>query len=436
MYKRIISFVIVILMVIGNLTIVFAASDVTPPTITDMSWSATELKSGENLDISIDASDAESGIATGAYDNVIVIQNALSNQSKYIYLSYDETTKKLKATFTVTSDMPSGEWGCYAIILKDKAGNQKVFYPSDLIKQYKVNIESVYTGTDNISIPKDTAFNPLDGVKAESPLEGDFTDKIAYTGNVDTSSEGIYLVKYEAIGKNGDNYADYRWITVVNGQADNSKGIYFNNDVKINTSSLIDLSSVSITKDGLVYNLNGTTSLSAEGKYSISFNKVSTTESALVKSTKILAITSSQIQPSSLDFTIDKTAPNIVNILPQTTDEGIQVAADKFISATDNCGDIKYSYSQQPDWLKIGKQDVEIVVKDLAGNTAIQKTALLTYDKCDLDRNEDVSIIDLAKEASNYNINSSAPSWNNRYDFNKDNTTDIFDLVILSKRLK
>jgi len=149
-----------------------------------------------------------------------------------------------------------------------------------------------------------------------------------------------------------------------------------------------------------------------------------------------LAITSSQIQPSSLDFTIDKTAPNIVNILPQTTDEGIQVAADKFISATDNCGDIKYSYSQQPDWLKIGKQDVEIVVKDLAGNTAIQKTALLTYDKCDLDRNEDVSIIDLAKEASNYNINSSAPSWNNRYDFNKDNTTDIFDLVILSKRLK
>jgi hypothetical protein len=418
--------------------------DVTPPAIIDMAWSATELKAGENLDILIDASDTESGIATGQYDNVIYIKNKISNQSKYAYLGYDEATKKMKATLAITPDMPSGEWILSLISLKDKAGNQKYYFQSNLTKEYIVNVKSVYTGTENISVIKNRVFNPLYGVKAESNLEGDFTDKITCTGSVDTSCQGIYLIKYEAVGKNGDVYKDYRWITAVNEQADDSQGIYFNNDVKINTSSLIDLSSVSITKDGSSYNLNNAIELYEEGKYSISFNNTTANVFTLVKSTTnlfsnsalITEANSSQIQPSSLEFTIDKTAPIISVVLPQTVDEGNQVTADKFILAKDNCGAVKYSFSHQPDWLKIGTQDVEITIKDLAGNMAIQKTSLTTYDKCDLDRNENVNIIDLANAAQNYNINSSTSPWNSRSDFNNDNVMDIFDLVILSKRMK
>jgi len=64
-------------------------------------------------------------------------------------LTYDDASKKLKAAFTVASDMQSGEWGIRFISLKDKAGNQKFYHSSDFGQEYKVNIKSVFQGTEN-----------------------------------------------------------------------------------------------------------------------------------------------------------------------------------------------------------------------------------------------------------------------------------------------
>lgn len=65
----------------------------TPPTITGMKWSATELKIGDKLEVEIDASDLESGLSTKMYDLSIYIENTKTKLYKYQYLTYDDTSK-------------------------------------------------------------------------------------------------------------------------------------------------------------------------------------------------------------------------------------------------------------------------------------------------------------------------------------------------------
>ena len=421
-------------------------TDVTPPVINSMTWSATELKAGDKLNIEVDASDAESGIATGAYDNAICIQNKQSGQYESAFLIYNQTENKLTVTFSITTDMPSGEWDLDNVLLKDKAGNSKFYHQSDFSKMYSVNVKSVFSGTENVTITKGTVFSPLAGVIAESNLEGDFTDKITFSGNVDTNNEGLYLIKYQATGKNGDIYKDYRWVTVVGNINNNTNQVYFNSDIQINGLGLLDGSSANITKDGVAYNLNGSTQISEEGNYSVSFGNSNTMNSikSVIKNYNISSYSVinnvedtqlSGIQPSSINFTIDKTNPVINNVYPQVINEGNQITADKFILASDNNNNINYHFISEPDWSKVGEQDVQIGVADLAGNTVIQTVKLTIMDKCDIDRNGKVNILDLAKVASNYNKNNLSSDWNTLYDFNKDNCIDIFDLVILSKRM-
>lgn len=290
--------------------------------------------------------------------------------------------------------MQSGEWRIRFISLKDNAGNNKLYYQSEFSQGYKFNLKSVFQGTETKSIQKGTQFNALKGVTANSSMEGDFTDKITYTGTVDTNNEGVYLIKYEAIGKNGDLYKDYRWITVVNNIDNNkdgkTKGIYFNKQILIGLSNLFSLSSINITKDGNSYTIGDDGIIAEEGTYKISF---SSTGSDSVTGIGELAI----------EFTIDKTSPLILENHSQIADEGTPISADKFVNASDNSGEVNYSYVTEPDWSKVGIQNVKIVVKDLAGNDITQEVLLTIMDKCDID---------------------------------KDGIVDIFDLVVCSKRIK
>ncbi|MBK1813868.1 DUF5011 domain-containing protein [Clostridium sp. YIM B02505] len=431
-----------------KINIIGETSDITPPTIKDMSWTGTDLKVGDKLEVTIDASDLESGIATGDYQTGIYIEHSKTYISKGEILQYDEANKMLKATFTITSNMQSGEWILSFVCLKDNANNIRYFHRSDFNQQYKINVLSVFSGTDNSSIVKGTTFNPLDGVKAESTYEGDFTDKITYSGSVDTSSEGIYLIKYEANGKNGDVYRDYRWITVVNdvhydenGQLD---GSYFNGDVPINISNVANSSSIDITKDGSQYSLGTSNVISEEGVYNLSFDGNSSNNivnSALsYKAINSTTLTSTQSGDSSgkkgIKIIVDKTKPTILNTMPKAINEGVKLQAKDFLTAQDNSGKLEYSFVSEPKWTNLGDQIVNVKAKDFAGNYVTSGVKLKIVDRCDMDKSGTVDMVDMATVAQNYEHNTK--DYKDKYigDFNNDGVVDIFDIVTLSKRLK
>jgi uncharacterized repeat protein (TIGR02543 family) len=77
-----------------------------------------------------------------------------------------------------------------------------------------------------------------------------------------------------------------------------------------------------------------------------------------------------------------------------------------------------------------------------AGATLTMKAAnvkLYAKWKADMyDINEDgtINILDLASAAQNYNTTSTEADWNSRLDVNNDNIVDIFDLVLVSKKIQ
>lgn len=418
-------------------------SDTTPPVIKSMTWSASELQAGDKLEVLIDAVDAESGIHFEDVDTSIYIEDKNTGIYKCQILSFDDTTNMLKATFTITPDMSAEQWSLYFISLKDNTGNKIFYHPSDLSQEYTLNIKSVFQGTENKPILKGSQFNPLQGVTARSTFEGDFTSNLKYSSSVNSDIEGIYLVKYEATGKSGNVYTDYRWISVVDNlsydESGNLQQPYFNKDINISMSNIIDSNSINITKDGSNYGLSSDGVISEEGNYKLSFRNSAPQNSfqpyLLKPSSPSLKESQAYIQPGDLEFTIDKTVPNILQCIPQTTKEGTFISADKFVKATDNSS-LTYKYVTEPEWNKIGNQNIGIMVTDSAGNYTTKTVKLTVLDKCDIDRDGSVSVLDLAAAAKNYNSKENSALWNSSFDFNKDGIIDIYDLVISSKRIK
>jgi hypothetical protein len=56
-------------------------------------------------------------------------------------------------------------------------------------------------------------------------------------------------------------------------------------------------------------------------------------------------------------------------------------------------------------------------------------------DMCDINRDGEINLLDLAAMAKNYNTTSTETEWDSLFDFNKDGVIDLFDLVICSKKM-
>lgn len=181
--------------------------------------------------------------------------------------------------------------------------------------------------------------------------------------------------------------------------------------------------SLKILKDGQECSLSNDRTLSEEGEYIVSFNS---TERSI----------SNADSSDEVKFIIDKTLPFINGIKTNSLIEDEEIEAAEFLNASDNSGQVKIEFITEPKWNQIGIQIIYLNVTDLAGNTIKKSMEINIKDKCDLDENGEVDILDLSSLALDYNKNKNESSWNSRLDINKDNIIDIFDLVICSKRIK
>ena len=370
--KKLVGIFLTVILVLSNCTSVFAASDTTPPSIENVIISKEEVKIGDELTIEIEASDSEYGFSESVYCSLWLSNESESKLISNLRPRYNINTEKFEITLTITDEFTSGRWYVRQIGLYDNAGNYKSKWWYDA-STYSFCVISSFIGTANKSIKKGESFNPLEGVVASNNIDGDFTDKITYTGNVDTNTEGIYLIKYHVVGDSGYTYRDYRWITVVNNVIigeDGTEEVYFNKDIELNISEIISSNSMKVTKDGQEYYLNENGVITEEGIYNISFDDTPNARETYSKEelneineikkqaeeneknviSKMTTKASDIQSENQLQFIIDKTSPEIIEIKTIDVVEDEAINAEEVVLATDKYNKVFYSYVTEPNW--------------------------------------------------------------------------------------
>ena len=136
-----------------------------------------------------------------------------------------DLTDQVKADATGVNMSKPGD---YELILSvtDKDGNtteQKVTV--HVVDQ--VTDGPVIKGAEDIRIDERSKFDPLEGVTAQDGQGNDITDKLTYTGSVDTSTPGEYTINYYVYDKDGKVATAKRVVTV---QSDASKPVVMSPD--------------------------------------------------------------------------------------------------------------------------------------------------------------------------------------------------------------
>ncbi len=75
-------------------------------------------------------------------------------------------------------------------------------------------IPPMISGADDVTIEIGTEFDPLEGVTAMDVMDGDLTDEIEVTGEVDTDEEGVYELTYTVTNEAGLETVVVREVTV------------------------------------------------------------------------------------------------------------------------------------------------------------------------------------------------------------------------------
>lgn len=171
----------------------------------------------------------------------------------------------------------------YVIYHQDGYNTQYYAYEDESYIAPELAVLSVFSGTDTVSLEPGTLFDPMAGVTAWNVSEGNMTDRIIVQGEVDTSTVGIYLLRYTIISnlpipdptKEVDPNGIYhvsRWVGVSEFQVDPS--LYESGAPLVVTTDEVfvgaDTDEILIEHDGELIDLSGQSGavLSDEGVYS------------------------------------------------------------------------------------------------------------------------------------------------------------------------
>ena len=120
-------------------------------------------------------------------------------------------------TVTIYDSPDPGPLGKPTAIKIDLTSPYKGWDPTDPAEGNPwVNASPVFTGLEDKTINKGSAFSALDGVNARDFAWRDLTDKIVVNGTVDTSKEGNYTLQYVVYDAYGNHASKTITITVKN----------------------------------------------------------------------------------------------------------------------------------------------------------------------------------------------------------------------------
>ncbi|MDR4927226.1 Ig-like domain-containing protein [Peribacillus simplex] len=156
MFKRSIKILLVLAIFfafsLGNSLQILAATDITPPTVKSITFDKEVAQPGEKVLIQVEAEDVESGIGTRNIDASIRLTSpGVSNETGTIYLTYNPTTQKYEASYTIPSDAIVGTWSISSIHFEDKVGNSFYAFPKQ--GNYLYKSFEVVNGSNDITPP-------------------------------------------------------------------------------------------------------------------------------------------------------------------------------------------------------------------------------------------------------------------------------------------
>ena len=164
-------------------------------------------------------------------DDKLELEYGCAQWEKNAYISpVIVLTKTAEDTYTgsaiIPPNYPQTDYYLYRPSLKsyNNTGSWFIDAPESMYKhQTAFSIESVFSGTDNLSLPLGSPIlEPLEGVTAFNNTEGNMFGKIEVSGSVDTSTPGVYLLKYKILSGYKDTvyqnknfyYYESRWVGV------------------------------------------------------------------------------------------------------------------------------------------------------------------------------------------------------------------------------
>nr|WP_242485435.1 Ig-like domain-containing protein [Peribacillus sp. TH27] len=148
----------------------------------------------------VEAEDLESGISGKKGDTVISLRKAgTSNSTDTVYLTYNPTTKKYEALYTVPSDAIDGIWTIYYINIEDKVGNSFFHIPKKgdyLYKTFKVAADVIPPVAPNVN----EVTNKSSSVTGKAEAGSTVTVKTANTllGTAVVNEDGTFSVSIDS----------------------------------------------------------------------------------------------------------------------------------------------------------------------------------------------------------------------------------------------
>ena len=104
----------------GDFTLSGTIADVTKPVFESLSVDKKDVKTGEEVTITVKASDTESGIKRVT----IFYKVPQTDRSELLRMNYDSGKKAYVARIMMTEDRPSGVWKPSSLYIEDNAGNE------------------------------------------------------------------------------------------------------------------------------------------------------------------------------------------------------------------------------------------------------------------------------------------------------------------------
>ncbi len=142
--KKLISMILVILLVLPVNLIGYAASDITPPKLINVSINMKELKVGDVLKITFElAPDLESGHNTDPIAQSSMVELRHSSGEKTNGVNFYIGNNKFQFEREIDSEFLQGEWNIEYVTFRDNAGNSSSYHIEDdaILKALSFNVK-------------------------------------------------------------------------------------------------------------------------------------------------------------------------------------------------------------------------------------------------------------------------------------------------------
>lgn len=373
-----------------TITVNAGVTDKAPPVVESVEYSSNIVQAKDVITVSVKASDAGSGVsetfATVSFEHKIHREFQNMELAQGAYLKFDKESGKFVGDFRIPVNIPAGDY-YPCIYMKDNSEN----YLGDYFKDAIITVLPVIDYSEE-PVPLGGTFDPMAGLTARSSYEGDITDKVDYSGEIDTSKVGLNLFKYTVKGKDGDIYEDFRWVMVNDEYYTVTDGTLFTNqEIEVFVSDETG-ESIVLTNDGVTQRVDEeTVTITDEGLYTISLEEnidMMPARSFLA----MVAIGSGSSVQGRLRVFIDKSSVSVWGVVDGGEYKGsLTPGTEEPCIATLN--GVAFRIGETIS--KAGKYVLEMI--DRAGNVQIVKFTVLAASG-----NFSTSVNDISEEASSF----------------------------------